>query len=58
MDRGKANDFYQECLNTDLDSMLQLIINTKSEEEKSFYADICNFIMRKRQKECIINGIF
>lgn len=58
MDRDKVYDFYTECINMDLSKMLELITSTTSEEEKNFYTELYNFVLRKRQKELVANGVF
>lgn len=58
MEQEKVFEFYNECMNMDLSKMQELIISTASEDEKNFYTDLYNFVLRKRQKELIANGVF
>lgn len=58
MEQEKVFEFYNECMNMDLSKMQELIISTASEDEKNFYTDLYNFVLRKRQKELIANGMF
>ncbi len=58
MSKEKVIEFYKECMNMDLSLMRDLIISTESEEEKGFYAELFNFVLKKRQKELIANGVY
>lgn len=58
MDKETVLDFYHECMNMDLSKMLELIASTVSEDEKNFYTELYNFVLRKRQKELIANGVY
>ena len=58
MEQERVLEFYNECMNMDLSKMLELIAGTESEDEKSFYTDLYNFVLKKRQKELIANGVY
>ncbi len=58
MDKEKAYNFFVECMNMDFGKMLDLITTTESEEEKDFYTELFNFVLQKRQKELIANGVY
>ena len=58
MDKEKAFEFYMECMKMDLNKMLDLISSTSSVEEKNFYTELFNYVLRKRQKELVENGVF
>lgn len=58
MDENRLSEFYTECMNMDLGKMLNLILSTDSGEMKIFYTELYNFVLRKRQKELIADGIF
>lgn len=58
MDKEKAKDIYDECINMNLSQMQELIANTPSSEEQSFYVEIYNYVLRTRQKKVVANGKF
>ena len=58
MEQERVLEFYNECMNMDLSKMLELITSTTSEDEKNFYTDLYNFVLKKRQKELVANGVF
>lgn len=58
MNKDKVLEFYHECMNMDLSKMLELITDTESEDEKNFYTELYNYVLRTRQKELISHGVY
>lgn len=56
MDKEKAKEIYDECINMNLSQMQDLIANTASSDEQSFYVEIYNYVLRTRQKKVVSDG--
>ena len=57
-DLKKYNDIYEEINELNPDDTLQLILEAESEDEKSFYEMVGDFLLQKRQKEAIARNVF
>ncbi len=57
-DIKKYNDIFEEIKKLNPDDTLQLVLESKSEEEKNFYELIGDFLLQLKQKDSIARNIF
>ena len=57
-DVKKYNDIFEEIKKLDPDDTLQLVLESKTEEEKSFYEMIGDFLLQLKQRESIARNVF
>lgn len=57
-DVKKYRDIFVEIKKLTPDDTLQLVLESKSEEEKNFYELIGDFLLQSRQKESIARNVF
>lgn len=58
MDKKEAHEIYNNCMNVNLSDLLNVIDETKDDEERRFYVTLYNYVMQKEQKVLVKNGIF
>lgn len=54
----QLRELYENPDSINISMLFDLIDGADSKEEKSFYADFLNIILKLRQKECIADGRF
>jgi len=57
-DFKKYNDIFEEIKKLNPDDTLQLVLESKTEEEKSFYEMIGDFLLQSKQKDSISRKVF
>jgi hypothetical protein len=57
-DVKKYSDIFEEIKKLNPDDTLQLVLESKSEEEKNFYELIGDFLLQIKQKDSIARNIF
>ena len=57
-DVKKYSDIFEEIKKLDPDDTLQLVLESKTEEEKSFYEMIGDFLLQIKQKDSIARNVF
>ena len=57
-DVNKYRGIFEEIKKLDPDDTLQLVLESKTEEEKNFYEMIGDFLLQERQKESIARNVF
>ena len=57
-DVKKYTKIYNDIKKLTQDDTMQLILEAPTEDEKDFYEMIGNYLLQKKQKECIANNIF
>lgn len=57
-DVKKYSDIYKEIKKLTPDDTLQLVLESETEEEKSFYEVVGDFLLQKAQKEAIERNVF
>ena len=57
-DVKKYSDIFQEIKKLNPDDTLQLVLESKTEEEKSFYEMIGDFLLQAKQKDSIARNVF
>ena len=57
-DMSKYDNIYNEIKNIDTDTLLQIIENSDSKEEKDFFVSVSNLILQEEQKKAIERGVF
>lgn len=57
-DVKKYSDIFEEIKKLNPDDTLQLVLESKTEEEKNFYELIGDFLLQSRQKESIARNVF
>jgi len=57
-DVKKYSDIYKEISKLSPDDTLQLVLESETEEEKSFYEMIGDYLLQQKQKELIARNIF
>jgi len=57
-DTKKYNDIYEEIMTLTNEDTTQLILEAPTEAEKDFYAMIGDYILRKKQADCIKQNVF
>lgn len=57
-DVKKYSDIFEEIKKLNPDDTLQLVLESKTEEEKSFYEMIGDFLLQVKQKDSIARNVF
>ena len=57
-DVKKYNDIFAEIKKLNQEDTMQLILESDTEEEKEFYELIGDFLIQKKQADCIARNIF
>jgi len=57
-DVKKYTKIYNDIKKLTQDDTMQLILESPTEDEKDFYEMIGNYLLQKKQQECIANNIF
>ena len=58
MSYEQLRELYENKDSIQITMILDLIHKSNDEEERAFYTDLCNLVMKSRQKECIAEGRF
>lgn len=58
MDRKKALDIYNDCMNMDLSQMQDVIQEAETPEEQAFYVQLYNFVLESRQEKVVADGLY
>lgn len=57
-DKNKYSEMFKEIMKLSPDDTLQLVLESKTEEEKEFYEMIGDFLLQIRQRELIARHSF
>ena len=57
-DVKKYSDIFQEIKKLNPDDTLQLVLESKTEEKKSFYEMVVDFLLQNKQCESIARNVF
>ena len=57
-DVKKYSDIFEEIKKLNPDDTLQFVLESKTEEEKSFYEMIGDFLLQTKQKDSIARNVF
>jgi hypothetical protein len=57
-DVDKFNRIYEDIKGLTQDDTMQLILEAPSEEEKRFYEMVGDYLLQKKQQECIARNVF
>lgn len=57
-DVKKYTEIFEEIKKLNPDDTLQLVLEAKTEEEKSFYELVGDFLLQSRQKDSIARNVF
>lgn len=57
-DVKKYSDIFKEIQKLNPDDTLQLVLESKTEEEKNFYEMIGDFLLQSKQKDSIARNVF
>ena len=57
-DVDKFNRIYEDIKGLTRDDTMQLILEAPSEEEKRFYEMVGDYLLQKKQQECIAMNVF
>ena len=57
-DVKKYSDIFQEIKKLNPDDTLQLVLESQTEEEKSFYEMVGDFLLQNKQRESIARNVF
>ncbi len=57
-DLKKYADIYKEIKQLNPDDTLQLVLESKTEEEKDFYEMVGDFLLQQKQKDAIARNVF
>ncbi len=57
-DTKKYNEIFNEIKQLDNYDTIQLILEAPTQEEKDFYAMVGDFLLQKKQDECIARNVF
>ena len=57
-DVDKFNRIYEDIKGLTQDDTMQLILEAPSEEEKRFYEMVGDYLLQKKQQECIARKVF
>ncbi len=51
-------EFYNKCMEMDINDTLELVLNAETEEEKEFIELVSNYVLQVKQREVIAQGLF
>ena len=54
----KYSDIFREIKKLNPDDTLQLVLESQTEEEKSFYEMVGDFLLQNKQRETIARNVF
>lgn len=57
-DVKKYSDIFREIKKLNPDDTLQLVLESQTEEEKSFYEMVGDFLLQNKQRESIARNVF
>ncbi|MDY2595376.1 MAG: hypothetical protein SOW34_10895 [Oliverpabstia sp.] len=57
-DVKKYSDIFREIKKLNPDDTLQLVLESQTEEEKSFYEMVGDFLLQNKQRETIARNVF
>lgn len=57
-DVKKYSDIFREIKKLNPDDTLQLVLESQTEEEKSFYEMVGDFLLQNKQRETISRNVF
>lgn len=57
-DVKKYESIYEEIKKLSPDDTLQLVLESKTEEEKNFYEMVGDFLLQSKQKDSIARNVF
>lgn len=57
-DVSKYNRIFNDIKILTQDDTMQLILEAETEEEKEFYEMIGNYLLQRKQQECIARNVF
>ena len=57
-DVKKYSNIFQEIKKLNPDDTLQLVLESQTEEEKSFYEMVGDFLLQNKQRESIARNVF
>ena len=57
-DVKKYNKIYEDIVKLQPDDTLQLVLEAETEEEKSFYEMVGDFLLQREQKQVIERNLF
>lgn len=57
-DVKKYSDIFREIKKLNPDDTLQLVLEAQTEEEKSFYEMVGDFLLQNKQRETIARNVF
>ena len=58
IDISKFDKIYEELKNVTPDDFIQIIINSKTKEEKDFFIMLGNAMLQKEQMQAVEKGLF
>lgn len=58
MDKERAFEIFNECMNMNLSQMQNVIEEATSKEEQSFYVELYNYVLKTRQEKVVADGKF
>jgi len=57
-DVKKYSDIFNHIKKLDIKDTMQIILEAEDEEEKDFYEMVGNYMLQKRQQDCIERNVF
>ena len=57
-DIKKYTEIYEDLMQLSQDDTMQLVLEAPSEDEKDFYEMIGDYVLQKKQQECIARNVF
>lgn len=57
-DVERYNSIYNEIKTLTQDDTMQLVLEAPTEEEKEFYEMVGNYLLQRKQKDCIKRNVF
>ncbi len=57
-DLKKYSDIFEEIKKLEPEETLQLVLESKTEDEKNFYAMVGDFLLQTGQREAIARNVF
>ena len=54
----KYNDIYNDIKELTQDDTMQLILEAPTEDEKEFYEMVGDYLLQRKQRDCIARNIF
>ena len=57
-DMTKYDEIYNEMKNLDDETLMMIIENAETKEEKDFFVSVSNYLLQEEQRKAVARGVF